>query len=290
MEQVVSTFSQRMGYRPVREIQLNSIDTRLGNELWNLIYTDVICYFNDNDNTDMMDLFWRELWVEFSELPIHEFPGDWSGRFAFLEELYFSSEWYRIYDLLEFLLGILAFAEEWGLIETFRDGFVNRCNDVLKRNLSGYRLVGNKVVPVTSDQEITAVEEALNLPASLAPVSLHLKTALDRLADKPEPDYRNSIKESISAVESLCALLAGKKTELKPALREIEKQGVVHFHPALKEGFEKLYGYTSNAGGIRHALIDEPNLDVEDAVYMLVTCSAFTNYLLRKAEKAGVQF
>lgn len=59
-------------------------------------------------------------------------------------------------------------------------------------------------------------------------------------------------------------------------------------HPALKGAFEKLYGYTSSAKGIRHALLDEPNLGFEDAKFMLVSCSAFVNYLKSKAAKAGI--
>lgn len=87
----------------------------------------------------------------------------------------------------------------------------------------------------------------------------------------------------------MCARISGKRTDLTSALKEIEKRGVVCFHPALKEGLVRLYGYTSDAEGIRHALLEQPNLDDEDAVFMLVTCSAFTNYLIRKAEKAGIQ-
>jgi len=59
-------------------------------------------------------------------------------------------------------------------------------------------------------------------------------------------------------------------------------------HPSLKQGFEKLYGYTSDDDGIRHALLDEANLDMEDARFMLVSCSAFVNYLVVKAQKAGI--
>jgi hypothetical protein len=49
-----------------------------------------------------------------------------------------------------------------------------------------------------------------------------------------------------------------------------------------------MYGYTSDAQGIRHALMDEPNLSFEDAKFMLVSCSAFVNYLIAKAAKAGI--
>jgi hypothetical protein len=73
---------------------------------------------------------------------------------------------------------------------------------------------------------------------------------------------------------------------LSPALDAIEAKTTLH--SALKEAFKKLYGYTSDAQEIRHALTDEPNLDIEDAKFMLVSCSAFVNYLVVKAQKAGI--
>ena len=60
-------------------------------------------------------------------------------------------------------------------------------------------------------------------------------------------------------------------------------------HPALNKAFSTLYGYTSNAKGIRHALLEESTLDFEDAKFMLVACSAFINYLKVKASKAGIE-
>ena len=51
-----------------------------------------------------------------------------------------------------------------------------------------------------------------------------------------------------------------------------------------------MYGYTNDAEGIRHSLLDEANLRFEDAKYMVVTCSAFVNYLVAKAMEAGLKF
>ena len=48
------------------------------------------------------------------------------------------------------------------------------------------------------------------------------------------------------------------KATLSDALKAIEKNGLLH--EALKDGFIKLYGYTSDADGIRHAMLDEPTL------------------------------
>ena len=63
----------------------------------------------------------------------------------------------------------------------------------------------------------------------------------------------------------------------------------VVLHPALSSAFDKLYGYTSDEQGIRHALLDSSNLQQEDAVFMLVSCSAFVSYLIAKSARAGVK-
>ncbi|NOT48655.1 MAG: hypothetical protein HOP17_13015 [Acidobacteria bacterium] len=65
------------------------------------------------------------------------------------------------------------------------------------------------------------------------------------------------------------------------ALKAIEKKH--HLHGALKQGFLKLYGYTSDADGIRHGLMDESALTGDDAKYFLLTCTSFINYLKAKA-------
>ena len=158
----------------------------------------------------------------------------------------------------------------------------------MARELSGYRFVGGKIAPITSDEEIAEVQQAVDSGDPYKPVVTHLDTALSKLADRKEPDYRNSVKESVSAVEAMCRIVAGdERATLGDALKMIE--GKVPLHGALREGFGKLYGYSGDADGIRHSLMAESNLDFEDAKYMLVSCSAFINYLKVKASKAGME-
>ena len=121
------------------------------------------------------------------------------------------------------------------------------------------------------------IEEAAR-DSRLAGVSAHIECALEHYADRENPNYRNSIKESISAVESIARVVSGRdKATLGDALKTIEESG--QLHPALKKGFLNLYGYTSDEQGIRHAMLDEPNLTAADARYFLVSCSSFVNYL-----------
>ena len=51
----------------------------------------------------------------------------------------------------------------------------------------------------------------------------------------------------------------------------------------MKEGFVKLYGYTSDEHGIRHSMLDIPDIGFAEAKFMLVACSAFANFLIDSA-------
>lgn len=138
--------------------------------------------------------------------------------------------------------------------------------------------------------EIEAITEILTITGnftSLKSCNTHLQSALSKLSDRTNPDYRNSIKESVSALESIAKVIANdSKDSLGGALDKIK--GKLKIHPSLERGFKQIYGYTSDADGIRHGLMGETTCDFEDAKFMLVSCSAFVNYLVVKAGKAGI--
>jgi hypothetical protein len=106
----------------------------------------------------------------------------------------------------------------------------------------------------------------------------HISTALSMLSDKDSPDYRNSIKESISAVESFVKVTCqDNKGTLGALLKNF--QG----HPALNTAFKNLYGWTNDEKGIRHSLLDEGSpVGFDEAKFMLVACSSFINYAKSK--------
>lgn len=86
-------------------------------------------------------------------------------------------------------------------------------------------------------------------------MNAHLNTALKHLSDKENPIYRNSVKESVSAVEAICKIYTkNERSTLGDALTKLEREGSIH--PALKKAFSSLYGYTSDSAGIRHSLTE----------------------------------
>jgi hypothetical protein len=116
-------------------------------------------------------------------------------------------------------------------------------------------------------------------------VSEHLKAAAALLSDRKSPDFRNSVKESISAVETASRIISGNsKATLGDAIKLIDK--VRGMHPALRDGLIKLYGYASDEGGIRHGLTEESNVDQADAKFMLVNCSAICTLLIERYSKS----
>ena len=75
-----------------------------------------------------------------------------------------------------------------------------------------------------------------------------------------------------------------KKSTLNDALKKLEKNGII-IHPAMQNAFNSLYGYTSDKNGIRHNSGIDEKTTYEEAKYMLITCSAFLNYLTELNEK-----
>ena len=60
-------------------------------------------------------------------------------------------------------------------------------------------------------------------------------------------------------------------------------------HSALKQAFDRLYGYTNTEQGIRHALLDKGAADVglNEAIFMFGACASFAAYLTEKHRQAG---
>jgi len=281
-------FSQRKGIKPVKSvIQMDDMDDDLRNGLWDaltIFYWDQVKgnRISYSEDEKIATLF-KRLWHDYFKRPIDTLRDYWTETYKEIREYFFNCEWNEIYDFIEFIANSYP-----GEYNSINPKFMDFCNSVLERELSAYRFVGGKITQITSEEEVLEIEEALEISKPLKAVNTHLKRALDLLADRKSPDYRNSIKESISAVESICNLITKeKKATLGQALKKIEDK--VSLHSALKSAFSSLYGYTSDAEGIRHALLDEPNLSFGDAKFMLVSCAAFINYLITKASKAGIK-
>jgi hypothetical protein len=276
-------FSDRIGAtEPRSTFQTNGMDDRLRNRLYNVIFTnfliDIESRFSlrDSSYSKIIMGIWHDIFGE----PLDEVEQMGKAAVEQFRNAFFQAEWYKVYNIIEYIyLNVSS-----GPVKRFKF-FIN---SVLKEELAGYQFVGDYLTPITESKEIQEVEGALDntLNYQIKGAKEHLESSLKILSDKDNPDYRNAIKEAISAIESTVQILTGSSAEFGKAINILNKK--IQIHGALKTGYKNLYGYTSDAHGIRHALTEEDNLDVEDARYMLISCSAFINYLLVKADKAGI--
>ncbi len=218
-------------------------------------------HLSSSGNRDLQVLCNR-LWLHFFKRPLDTLSDDWDEVCKVLRKFFFEYRWHEVYDFIEFVA-------QNHPNETKNEKFMETCNVFLEREVSAYRLVGGQIVRIVAEEEIEAVEDALQV--KIPPVREHLNRSLQMLADRKNPDYRNSIKESISAVEALVKTATkSDKGTLGDLLSVLERQS--ELHPALKAAFSKLYGYTSDAGGIRHAMLDEDRVTFDQAKFMLVAC------------------
>lgn len=173
--------------------------------------------------------------------------------------------------------------EEYGHYKQIEFNEHEFLNAVFEQECVGYRFVGQKIVKITDPTEISEIEAATT--CIFEGCRTHITNAVSFLADRDKKDYKNCIKESISAVESICKVVTqNEHATLGDALKELErKRGL---KGPLKSAFEKLYNYTNDKGGIRHADgLFTSEVTFEEAKFMIVSCSAFVNYLIAEYGK-----
>lgn len=284
-------FSQRKGITPLKkDFQREAVDDELKNRLWSALkivvwdeWSPVNMYGGYDDKSKIVNSLLDVIWLNYFKFSLDTRPKFHFGAptkdsaYGILRQYFFEAQWYEVYDFIEFIIKNIP--ESWAnMLREF-------CNSLLEDENAAYRILENEVVEITDKTEIDAIEDALAI--SIKPIASHLKRALELLSDRKYPDFRNSIKESISAVEACCQYIVGNpKATLGDALKKINSSSVIH--PALEKGFLAIYGFTSDSGGIRHALIDGGQTpSYADAKFMLVTCSGFVNFLLTKTVETG---
>lgn len=279
-------FSERYNYtKPSDVIIRETITPDIQNAIcscYDRLRDDYFSKSTINHNNAYINLE-RYLWTYFLNKREGNFR-DWKGYHIvatqFIEDK--NNLWYEKLDLVEFSVKYLyAIGQKDNRYLSVYNLFTKRLNNEFGRLNFAYRVVGTEIVEITSKEELAAVESAMN--DSATNIKLHLNKALELYAQRPIGDYRNSIKESISAVEAYCREIAGKKN-LGDALDTMIEKGVIP--KMLKVAFEKLYAYTNQPDtGIRHALMDDDGTYTpasEEALFMLVSCSSFINYLNKK--------
>lgn len=276
-------FSERYGYvKPSDALILECIPKELENGLCNAfaMLRDALPV-NTYGFRNTYEQLQEYLWVFFLKRLSDDFQRGYDVISSYLQSE--DNPWYKKFDLIESAIYFLTNQCERGNIyeKHIRD-LKKVLNLFLEQNHSGYRVVGDLVTPITSPEEITEIERAMTSNGDA--VSTHISEAIKSYSKRPDADYRNSIKESISAVEAIFKNLTNKKT-LGDALNEIKNKHKDTINVMLIEALNKFYAFTnSKETGIRHSTTDDSkNLPGEpEAHMMLVICSAYVNFIRQK--------
>ncbi len=189
--------------------------------------------------------------------------------------------WYIKLSMIEFAIEYMDETFSDPERSSIKDDFIDTLNSEFERIDYGYRVVNGIITDIITTPEKESIEQALS--AKDGAVREHMRQALRLYSQRPGPDYKNAIKESISAVEALFRIETGEKT-FGPAYVIIKKN--IQIHPRIQESIQKIYDYTNQADtGIRHSkVIEEGAMEpgAPECQFMLVSCSAIINYIQEK--------
>ena len=280
------TFSQRYGYEPIPEpMTLEKISDDLRRDIWNTIRTLILKtkspygdFFGDKTRR-----FFERVIGKYMKTPHSKVSTGYMHVIHHFESNCLSMKFNKFLDMLESIINDIE----------IEDDFADKIRDLFETHGAAYWLDMSRFpyrfIPSTSKEQGEATKQAIETVEQsgiAAGATTHLRKAVEHLN---AGRYADSISDSIRAVESAARVIDPKANKtLSPALNSLETAGLLN-HPALKDAFNKLYGYTSDEQGIRHALLerDTANVDLDEAMFMFGACASFAAYLVNRHQKAN---
>lgn len=266
-------------------LRWGEIDPRLRSALWTPFYFFLDQHIEINDPYDIYpdysfiepakSMMLREFVLHQHKF-IHEHEPNFS-KVKYVEEwsdFFKTSNYVEIFDFVTFMV---------------RDpdcpaSLISRIAHELDKPFSPYRLSkdAKTIFPAIGESETKAIDRDLKT-AFASPFSgskTHLQSALNALG---EGDHLSTVRDSIHAVESAVKDFTGDTgATLSKAIKSLVSENGMH--RTLADAFDKLYAYSSDEKGIRHALVfgNNERVGLDEAVFFLSACTAFVGFLGRK--------
>lgn len=273
------TFSQANGYEEIPgPLKLEELSKEARTRIWNLFHDYLLMsrYRSwPHPLIDPWESILRSVHADHHYLPLDEWNSNFESVRSQLRQYIEAQPFNKVFDLIQFVMR--------------QPKCPHHFNIRMKNTFASSRLAYTidiapppTILPAATQEEGETILESLQTlrEAGLSGGATHLLNASGFIN---QGDWAGSIRESIHAVESVARIIDPQASQtLGPALSSIERQGSLH--PALKNAFSALYGYTSNEQGIRHALLNGDGTDVgkDEAIFMIGACASFASYLWRK--------
>lgn len=194
-------FSTRNKILSINPNGLRSTSIQLRERIWNVFYKEEYDYYDTLEYTsyttgieDMM----LEMGIKY-EFPANKIYKNQNAEKLHKHVVQCEGMWYRIYDFIEKYLRVTDSEKTQRLTIEF--------NRILEEEVAPYRILNGLVVPIIGKSELNSISETIDL--EYESVSKHMTKALELYSDRKKPDYENSVKESISSVESMCSIITG---------------------------------------------------------------------------------
>ena len=281
------SFSQAQGYEEIPgPLKLGELPRDARTRIWNAFLTSIRRHVKRSGSmyrrgplilVERWYSVLRAMHVQFCNRPLDEWTAEFETNRRMLREYIEEQPFNKVFDLIQFVLRH----------PRCPPGFILQMQRVFEACRLAYAIDTASpptILPAVTPEEGRTVVNSLQTlrHAGLASSAAHLRAASERIN---AGDWAGSVRESIHAVESVARQLDPQAAgTLRKALDSLKKRGTLTLHPALEEALSKLYGYTSDEQGVRHALLDRTDAQVgrDEAVFMLGACAAFASYLWRR--------
>ena len=278
------TFSQRYGYEPLPvPMQLEELSDDLRRELWNVTRKLLLSLRGTSSlltpKFEEGTLFIERVLGKSLKKPEDEISTSYEFAKDNFKNLILQGSFNEVLDLVEIMVNERRYDKE----------FVKRISASFERSAAAYWLDKSKhpyqFFPRSNKAQGEAAREAIKTirDCGMEGAETHLR---DAAAHINAQQFADSISDSIHAVESVARRIDPKSNTLGAALKALEKKGLLT-NGQLKTGFEKIYTYTNNEEGIRHAQVfkDSPDVGLDEAMFMFGACASFAAYLVNKHHK-----
>ena len=226
---------------------------------------------------------------------------------AQIHPLLYQMEWVKVYELIERLYLKLESVNKYDINGNFeyeitsigevQDYFTKEIKNLMIEEKHGYdfnQCIFMRKGYIQTTKSINKVMPVLAEP-KLTKTRIHYMKAIEYFYSMKNPDYENTIKESVCALEaSLIALFSPEIAKnFDIAIRKLEGIDTMQAPAPIIESIIKIYGYRNSGSGVAHATDKGLKVSEKEAELIMALTASYITYfhsLLNKNAEEEIPF
>ena len=216
-----------------------------------------------------------------------EYPNIWDE----VQDLFYGCEWYKVYDVCEGIYSALERSDvEWvgtangsrflRSVDELKGEFQDKVNALFRELGIGYEMRNGRLERRTTalvDLKIVQARELLLSDPRFSGPCEQFERAINCWSLRPRQDSVNAIKEAVGALEGIARIVSGLQQETLGKI--VDRFFKNKAHPAICELIDKIWGYSSSQGGIRHGQVAPLSVGEEEADLLLGVTASLILYI-----------